>query len=123
MLRLEDFMTIQALVKRGVYLRHCRAARGASEDGEPAPRRGPRGSLLDPYRSVIDGLLAKERGGDQVGPTHESGDTNVGEQGTAYFGVFRTLHFGLDTALPRSDRIGLGRSGSRRLCVARRHPR
>ena len=25
------------------------------------------------------------------------GDTNVGEQGTAYFGVFRTLHFGLDS--------------------------
>ena len=67
MLGLEDFMTIQALVKRGVYL--CDIAeqlgvhpktvsRAVRRGGPPAPRRGRRGSLLDPYRSVIDGLLA-----------------------------------------------------------------
>jgi hypothetical protein len=89
--------------------------------GPPAPRRGRRGSLLDPYRSVIDGLLAEGVWNAVVirwEPTHESGDTTLGEQGTAYFGDFRTLHFGLDTAPLRSDRIGLGRGG-RRLSLRR----
>jgi hypothetical protein len=65
---LEDFMTIQALVKRGVYL--CDIAeqlgghpktvsRAVQRGGPPTPRRGRRGSLLDPYRAVIDGLLAE----------------------------------------------------------------
>ena len=36
-------------------------------------------------------------------PRRESGDTKIGEQGTSYFGVFRTTEFGLDT--PR--RLGL----------------
>jgi transposase len=68
MLGLEDFMTIQALVKRGVYL--CDIAeqlgvhpktvsRAVQRGGAPEPRRGRRGSLLDPYRPVIDGLLAE----------------------------------------------------------------
>jgi transposase len=68
MLGLEDFMTIQALVKRGVYL--CDIAeqlgvhpktvgRAVKRGGPPAARRGRRGSLLDPYRGVIDGLLAE----------------------------------------------------------------
>ena len=41
MLGLEDFMTIQALVKRGVYLCDIAgAAGGASEDGEPGADAG-----------------------------------------------------------------------------------
>jgi len=68
MLGLEDFMTIQALVRRGIYL--CDIAeqlgvhpktvsQAVKRGGPPAPRRGQRGSLLDPYRPVIDGLLAE----------------------------------------------------------------
>src|SRR5215470_18793317 len=68
MLGLEDLMTIQALVKRGVY--RCDIAeqlgvhpktvsRTVQRGGPPAPRRGRRGSLLDPYRPIIDGLLAE----------------------------------------------------------------
>jgi transposase len=68
MLGLEDFMTIQALVKRGVY--RCDIAeqlgvhpktvsRAVQRGGAPAARRGRRGSLLDPYRPIIDGLLAE----------------------------------------------------------------
>ena len=67
MLGLEDFMTIQALVKRGVYL--CDIAeefgvhpktvsRAVKRGGPPARPKGRRGSLLDPYRAVIDGLVA-----------------------------------------------------------------
>lgn len=67
MLGKEDFIVIQALAKRGVYL--CDIAdelgvhpktvsralrRGSAPTG---PRRG-RGSKLDPYRSTIDQLLA-----------------------------------------------------------------
>ena len=68
MLGLEDFMTIQALVKRGVYLCdiaeqlgvHPRTVRRAvRRGGPPAPRRGRRGSVLDPYRSQVDQLLAE----------------------------------------------------------------
>src|SRR4030095_195022 len=61
-------MTIQARVKRGVYL--CDIAeqlgvhpktvsRAVKRGGPPAPRRGRRGSLLDPYRPLIDGLMAE----------------------------------------------------------------
>jgi transposase len=67
MLGLEDFMTIQALVKRGVY--RCDSAeqlrvhpktvsRAVKRGGPPARPKGRRGSLLDPYRAVIDGLVA-----------------------------------------------------------------
>ena len=68
MLGLEDFMTIQALVKRGVYLCdiaeqlgvHPRTVRRALQRGGAPPRRGGRhGSLLDPYRPVVDQLLAE----------------------------------------------------------------
>lgn len=68
MLGLEDFMTIQALVKRGVYLCdiaeqlgvHPRTVRRAvRRGGPPAPRRGRRGSRLDPYRAQVDQLLSE----------------------------------------------------------------
>ena len=66
MLGLEDFMTIQAL--RGVYLCdiaeqlgvHPRTVRRAlRRGGPPAPRRGRRGSLLDPYCAQVDQLLTE----------------------------------------------------------------
>lgn len=68
MLGLEDFMTIQALGKRGVYLCdiaeqlgvHPRIVRRAVRRGRPpAPRRGRRGSVLDPYRAPVDQLLSE----------------------------------------------------------------
>ena len=68
MLGLEDFMTIQALVKRGVYLCdiaeqlgvHPRTVRRAlRRGGPPMPRRGRRGSVLDPYRAQVDQLLSE----------------------------------------------------------------
>ena len=68
MLGLEDFMTIQALVKRGVYLCdiaeqlgvHPRTVRRAlHRGGPPAPRRGRQGSRLDPYRAQVDQLLSE----------------------------------------------------------------
>jgi transposase len=67
-LGLEDFMTIQALVKRGVYLCdiaeqlgvHPRTIRRALQRGGAPPRRGGRrGSLLDPYRPQVDQLLGE----------------------------------------------------------------
>lgn len=68
MLRKEDFMVIQALVKRGVYL--CDIAqqlgvhpktvsRALARGGAPVPMRQRRTSLLDPYRADIDRLLAE----------------------------------------------------------------
>ena len=68
MLGPEDFAMIQALVRRGVYLCniaqqlgvHPRTVRRALDrGGPPAPRRARRGSLLDPYREVVDRLLAE----------------------------------------------------------------
>ncbi|HXF81995.1 MAG TPA: IS21 family transposase, partial [bacterium] len=67
MLGSEDFMTIQALVRRGVYLCevahqlgvHPRTVRRALDrGGPPTVQRGRRGSLLDSYREVVDQLLA-----------------------------------------------------------------
>src|SRR5262245_20256289 len=67
-LGLEDFMTIQALVKRGVYLCDIaeqlgvhprRVRRALQRGGPPAPRRGRRGSLLDAYRPQVDQLLSE----------------------------------------------------------------
>jgi hypothetical protein len=68
MLAPEDFMVIQALVKRGVYLCdiaeqlgiHPRTVRRALERGGPPARRGGRrGSVLDPYRPMVDQLVAE----------------------------------------------------------------
>ena len=68
MLGSEDFMVIQALVQRGVYLCdiaqqlgvHPKTVRRALQRGGPPRRRGGRrGSLLDPYRPVVDQLLTE----------------------------------------------------------------
>jgi hypothetical protein len=64
----DDFVMIQALTRGGVYLcdmaqhlgLHPRTVRRALErGGPPAPQRARRGSLLDPYREVVDRLLAE----------------------------------------------------------------
>jgi transposase len=68
MLGSEDFIVIQALVQRGVYLCdiaqqlgvHPKTVRRALQRGGPPRRRGGRrGSLLDPYRSVVDQFLTE----------------------------------------------------------------
>jgi transposase len=68
MLGSEDFVVIQALVQRGVYLCdiaqqlgvHPKTVRRALQRGGPPRRRGGRrGSLLDPYRPVVDQLLTE----------------------------------------------------------------
>lgn len=68
MLGSEDFIVIQALVQRGVYLCdiaqqlgvHPKTVRRALQRGGPPRRRGGRrGSMLDPYRSVVDQLLTE----------------------------------------------------------------
>ena len=68
MLGSEDFIVIQALVQRGVYLCdiaqqlgvHPKTVRRALQRGGPPRRRGGRrGSVLDPYRPVVDQLLAE----------------------------------------------------------------
>ena len=67
MLGKEDFVVIQALAKRGVYL--CDIAdelgvhpktvsRALKRGGAPAGRRRKRGSKLDPYLPAVDRLLA-----------------------------------------------------------------
>jgi transposase len=67
MLGKEDFMVIQALVKRGVYV--CDIARqlgvhpktvsrALARGSAPTPARTRRTSRLDPYRAQIDQLLA-----------------------------------------------------------------
>jgi transposase len=64
----EDFMVIQALVQRGVYV--CDIARqlgvhpktvsrAIARGGAPTPTRRKRKSLLDPYRAQVDQLLAE----------------------------------------------------------------
>ncbi len=69
MLRKEDFMVIQTLAQRGLYLCdiakqvgvHPRTVRRAlARGGAPAPRPSRRGSRLDPYRADIDRLLAAD---------------------------------------------------------------
>ncbi len=68
MLRKEDFMVIQALAHRGLYLCdiakqvgvHPRTVRRVLDRGSaPQPRAGRRGSRLDPYRADIDRLLGE----------------------------------------------------------------
>jgi transposase len=69
MLRKEDFMVIEALVQRGVYL--CDIARAVgvhpktvsralARGSAPVRPRRRRPSLLDPYRAQIDQLLAED---------------------------------------------------------------
>jgi len=68
MLGKEDFMVIQALVKRGVYV--CDIARqlgvhpktvsrALARGSAPTPTRARRTSRLDPYRAHVDQLLAE----------------------------------------------------------------
>jgi transposase len=66
MLRREDWVEIKAEASRGVYQKdiaaklgvHPRTVRRALKRGGPPPRRRKkRGSKLDPYKDVIDGLL------------------------------------------------------------------
>ena len=68
MLGKEDFMVIQALVRRGVYV--CDIARqlgvhpktvsrALARGGSPTPARKLRTSVLDPYRAQIDQLLTE----------------------------------------------------------------
>ena len=68
MLSKEDFVTIQALVRRGVYQRdiaarlgvHPRTVRRAlGRGGPPGGRRRRRRSKLDPYKARVDELLAE----------------------------------------------------------------
>lgn len=69
MLRREDFMVIQALAERGLYLCdiakqegvHPRTIRRALDrGGAPTARPARRGSRLDPFRADIDRLLAED---------------------------------------------------------------
>lgn len=71
MLRREDFMVIDALAQRGLYVCdiakqvgvHPRTIRRAlARGGAPAPRPSRRSSRLDPYRADIDRLLAEGSG-------------------------------------------------------------
>lgn len=66
MLRKEDFMVIQALAKRGVYLTDIAAelgvhpktvSRALKRGGPPAPPPKPRTSKLDPFKTTVDRLL------------------------------------------------------------------
>jgi len=67
MLKKEDFAVIQALAKRGVYLKdiatelgvHPKTVRRALQRGSaPPPQRTPRGSKLAPFHAQVDQLLA-----------------------------------------------------------------
>lgn len=69
MLKKEDVMMIQALVRRGVY--QCDIARqlgvhpktvrrAMARGGAPSPRPGRRNSRLDPYRAEVDRLLQED---------------------------------------------------------------
>lgn len=68
MLRKEDFMVIQALAKRGVYLTDIAAelgvhpktvARALKRGGPPSPAPKPRTSKLDPFKTTVDRLLTE----------------------------------------------------------------
>jgi transposase len=68
MLGKEDFVVIQALAKRGVYLSdiahelgvHPKTVSRALRRGGPPTRQGrPRGSQLDPFKPMIDELLGE----------------------------------------------------------------
>jgi transposase len=65
MLKKEDFVVIQALVKRGVYQKdiaqelgvHRKTVRRALQRGGAPERRQKRSSKLDPYKAQVDELL------------------------------------------------------------------
>lgn len=68
MLRKEDFMVIQALAKRGVYLTDIAAelgvhpktvSRALKRGGPPVPPAKPRTSKLDPFKPTVDRLLTE----------------------------------------------------------------
>jgi transposase len=68
MLRKEDFAVIEALNKRGVYLKDIAAElevhprtvkRALQRDGAPRPERKSGPSKLDPYKAKVDELLAE----------------------------------------------------------------
>ncbi len=68
MLKKEDYAVIKALVKRGVYVKDIAAELGVhpktvqralQRGGPPAPRRASRGSKLDPFKPLVDRLLAE----------------------------------------------------------------
>ena len=68
MLGKEDFMVIQALVQRGVYVCDIARQRGVhpktvsralARGSAPTPTRRRRKSRLDPYRAQVDQLLAE----------------------------------------------------------------
>ncbi len=69
MLKKEDFAVIKALVKRGVYLKdiaadlgvHPKTVRRALQRGSaPAPQSPRRTSKLDPFKPLVDRLLADD---------------------------------------------------------------
>ena len=68
MLRKEDFVVIQSLDQRGVYLKDIAAElevhprtvkRALQRGGAPQPERKSRGSKLDPYKAKVDELLGE----------------------------------------------------------------
>jgi transposase len=67
MLKKEDFIVIKTLTNRGVYQKdiaaelgvHPKTIRRALQRGDaPAPKRPPRSSKLDPFKPLVDRLLA-----------------------------------------------------------------
>lgn len=69
MLRVEDYIVIRTLKKRGVYNKDIAAelgvhprtiSRALQRGGAPSRKRQPRGSKLDPYKAQIDHLLAED---------------------------------------------------------------
>lgn len=67
MLKKEDFTVIKALARRGVYHKDIAAelgvhpktvSRALQRDTAPTPHRGRRGSKLDPFKPLVDRLLA-----------------------------------------------------------------
>jgi len=68
MITLEDYMTIKALKKRGVYIKDIAAelevhprtvSRALKRNGAPQRTRTPRKGKLDPYKGTVDRLLAE----------------------------------------------------------------
>jgi IS30 family transposase len=67
MLRMEDYIVIKALKERGVYQKDIAeqlgvhpktVSRALRREGAPEKKRKKRDSKLDPYKPLIDELLA-----------------------------------------------------------------